>query len=134
MATITSANLSIEHDHKKKLAHVKVVTNIRFSVLELCQMRTCPEARVFKLKCQLWGEDSPDPDDFLYTLDTVYYFPDGDPTTNETRTFEVTLGEGVLDEDGWTRPKDEVYARVKLYNLMTGGFIQRNSNVVEHYF
>ena len=91
MATITSAKLTIEHDHKKKLAHVKVKTKIRFSELELCQMRVCPEARIFKLKCQLWGDDWPDPDDLLYTLDTVYYFPDGDPTANESRTFKVTL-------------------------------------------
>jgi len=134
VATITNAQLSIRHDHEKKLAHVKVTGSVRFSELELCQMRNCEQANVFKLKCQLWGADSPDPDDFLYTMGTVYYFPDGSPTTTETRDFEVTLGEGVLDEDGWIRPKDEVYARLRLYNLLTGTSIQRNSNTVEHYF
>lgn len=134
MASITNAQLSIEHDHNKRLAHVRVTGSVRFSELELCQMRSCREANLFKLKCQLWGADSPDPDDFLYTIGTVYYFPDGDPTASETRTFQVTLGEGVLDEDGWFRPKDEVYARLKLYNLLTGGIIARNSNTVEHYF
>jgi hypothetical protein len=29
----------------------------------------------------------------------VFFFPDATPMGSETRTFEVVLGEGVLDED-----------------------------------
>jgi len=132
MASITNAVLSIAHDHEKKTAKVKVTCNINFTSLELCQMKSC-RGNWFKLKCQLWGEDSglTGADDFLYTLSNVFYFPDGTPTATETRTFEVVVGEGLLDEDWGT---DEVYAKLILYNLNTLVNISKNTNTVSHNF
>lgn len=132
MATISNAVLTIAHDHEKKTAKVKVSCNINFTALELCQMKTC-RGNWFKLKCQLWGEDSGlfGADDFLYTFSNVYFFPDPTPTITETRIFEVVVGEGLLDEDWGT---DEVSAKLILYNLNTLVNVSKKSNVVSHNF
>lgn len=50
MATITSAVLSITHDHQKRLARCVVRCSVNFTPLELCYMKTCTGARLFKLK------------------------------------------------------------------------------------
>lgn len=133
MATITNAKLAIQHDHTKKLAHATVTCDVNFTALELCQMKSCREGRHFKLKCQLWGADSglTGADDFLYTYTTVFYFPDGSPTATESRTFQVTLGEGVLDED-WGQ--DEVYGKLLLTNLTSSMVIAKKTNEVHHSF
>lgn len=131
MASITNRVLKITHDHKKRTANPIVTCTVNFSVLELCQMRNCPEARFFKLKCQLWGDD-PFSDDFLYTYSDVYFFPDSAPSASENRMFDVTVGEGLLDED-WLG-KDEIYGKLMLYNLSTGVVIRKNTNVVQHSF
>lgn len=133
MATITNAKLAIRHDHEKKLAHVTVSCHVNFTGLELCQMRSCRDARHFKLKAQLWGSDSglTGADDFLYTFGNSFYFPDGTPAGTEQRTFEVTLGEGVLDED-WGQ--DEVYGKLLLTNLGSNTQISKKTNEVHHSF
>lgn len=130
MAQIINRVLSIQHDHAKRLANVTVKCEVKFTELELCQMKSCG-GRWFKLKCQLWGDD-PIVDDFLFTMPTVYYFPDGNPTQIENRVFTVTLGEGVLNED-WLG-QDEVYAKLILQNLSSGTQIMANTNVVQHSF
>lgn len=132
MASITSAVLNIAHDHEKKTARVKVSCDVRFTAIELCQMKTC-KGSWFKLKCQLWGADSGlfGADDFLYTFGTVFYFPDGSPTITESRTFDVVVGEGLLDEDWGT---DEVYAKLILYNLNSLTNVTKKSNQVSHSF
>jgi len=133
MATITNAQLTIAHDHTKKTAHTVVKCTVNFTALELCQMKNCREAKHFKLKCQLWGEDSglTGADDFLYTYTNVYYFPDTTPTGSESRTFDVVLGEGVLDED-WG--EDEVYGKLVLQNLATLVQTTKKTNTVHHHF
>ena len=133
MATITEAKLNITHDHKKKTARPIVTCKVNFTPMELCLMKACPEQKMFKLKCQLWGEDSGlfGADDFLYTYSNVYYFPDPTPTLSETRTFDVTVGEGLLDEDWGT---DEVYGKLLLTNLFTTVRITKKTNVVSHSF
>jgi len=133
MATITNAVLSLAHDHRKKTVQAVAKCDVNFTALELCQMKTCKEARLFKLKCQLWGADSglTGGDDFLFTYSTVFYFPDPSPTGTESRVFDVLLGEGVLDED-WG--EDEVYARFRLVNLSSLVEIQKKSNTVSHRF
>ena len=133
MATITNANLTISHDHNKKTAHAVVKCNVNFSDLEQCQMKNCPRTRFFKLKCQLWGSDSglTGADDFLFTYSNVFFFPDPSPTGTESRTFDVTVGEGVLDED-WGQ--DEVYGLLKLVNLSTLVEVKKKTNTVSHHF
>jgi hypothetical protein len=133
MASITDVKLRISHDQDKKLAHVEVSCKLAFTTLEVCLMQACEKSRLFKLKCGLWGEDSwfTGADDYLYTMPDVYFFPDGSPSLSESRTFKVTVGEGLLDED-WGR--DEVYARVYLSNYLTQTTISRKSNVVKHHF
>lgn len=133
MATITNAKLSIRHDHTKKLAHVSVTCDVNFTALELCQMKSCREGRHFKLKCQLWGADSglTGADDFLYTFGNAFYFPDSTPSATESRQFEVTLGEGVLDED-WGQ--DEVYGKLMLTNLTSAVQVAKKTNQVHHSF
>jgi hypothetical protein len=96
-------------------------------------MKACPQARFFKLKCQLWGADSglTGADDFLYTYQNVFFFPDPSPTPTEIRKFDVLLGEGVLDED-WGQ--DEVYGLLKLIHLGTLVEVKKKTNTVEHRF
>jgi hypothetical protein len=133
MATITNATLTIAHDHEKKLATPVVKCKVRFTELELCQMKNCPRQKMFKLKCQLWGEDGffTGSDDHLFNYANVFYFPDPTPAAAEDRTFTVTVGEGVLDED-WG--EDEVYGKLILQNLLTGSSGSKKTNVVSHHF
>lgn len=136
MASITEANLKISHDHRKKTARPVVTAKVAFTPVEVCQMKSCPEGRWWKLKCELWSDDDwPDADDRLYTYTDVYYFPDPSPTSTETRTFDVTVGEGLLDEDDWWLNRtDEIYGRLILTNLTNGVTTRRKTNQVEHRF
>jgi hypothetical protein len=133
MATITNAKLNIRHDHTKKTAHAVVTCDVNFTPLEQCQMQNCPRTRFFKLKCQLWGEDGglTGADDFLFTYSNVFFFPDPSPTGTESRTFDVVLGEGVLDEDFG---EDEIYGLLKLVNLATLVELKKKTNTVHHSF
>ncbi len=133
MATITNATLALTHDHNKKTVRAVVKCNVNFTALELCQMKTCAGARLFKLKCQLWGADSglTGADDYLYTYSNVFYFPDPTPTAVESRAFDVVLGEGVLDED-WG--EDEIYGKLILSNLSSMVAISKKTNEVAHSF
>ena len=133
MATITNATLTLTHDHEKKTVRAVVKCNVNFTALEQCQMKACSQARFFKLKCQLWGEDSglTGADDFLFTYSNVFFFPDATPAATESRTFDVLLGEGVLDED-WG--EDEVYGLLKLVNLSTLVEVKKKTNTVSHRF
>jgi hypothetical protein len=133
MATITNAQLTLAHDKRKRTVLATVKANVSFTPLEVCQMKSCPEAKLFKLKCQLWGSDSglTGGDDFLYTYTQVYYFPDASPTATESVSFSDTLGEGLLDED-WG--EDEVYAKLRLQNLFTLVEVTKNTNTVHHSF
>jgi hypothetical protein len=132
MATITTAVLSISHDHTKKTATPVVRTSVLFSPIELHQMITHP-GRWFKLKCELWAKDTllgeDGRDDLLYIYNDVYFFSDGNQTALESRIFQVVVGEGLLNEDVGI---DEIYAKVRLTNLITSVTITRNSNVVVH--
>lgn len=139
MATITSAVLSISHDHIKKTATPVVKTTVKFNNIELQKMAAFP-GHWFKLKCELWSKDTlfNDParlwdstDDKLFTFNQVYFFPDGNQTAVESRTFQHVVGEGLLDEDLGT---DEIYAIVRLTNIITGVTIIKKSNVVSHAF
>lgn len=133
MATIFNAKLTISHDHDKKLAYPVVKCNINFNGLEYCQMQTCVESTLFKLKCQLWGADEflTGADDLLYTYPTVHFYPDADPARTESAKFEAILGEGVLDEDWGV---DEIYGKLILVNLLTMKPITKKTNVVSHSF
>ena len=134
MATITNAVLSLTHNHEKKTVRAVVRCTVNFTPLELCQMKTC-SGRWFKLKCQVWGSEKAEPwfggDDLLFTYANVFFFPDATPAATETKTFDVLLGEGVLDED-WGR--DEVYGKLILVNLATLVSISKKTNIVPHHF
>lgn len=129
MANVSSAQLTISHDHAKELAVVVVRAKLTFTSYELKQMK---DGLKFKCKCELWGEDGwfNGPDDKLFVLPSKY-FPDVSPSATEEVSFQVTLGEGVLDEDWGT---DEVYARIRLQNLYTGNESTKKSNVISHSF
>ncbi|MBC8065337.1 MAG: hypothetical protein H7Y17_10935 [Chlorobia bacterium] len=133
MATITNATLNLAHDRTKKIVTATVKCNVNFTALELCQMKSCRESRHFKLKAQLWGEDSGlnFGDDHLWTYSDVFFLPDGTPAATESRTFTVLLGEGVLDED-WGQ--DEVYGKLLLTNLGSMAQITKKTNTVSHSF
>lgn len=96
-------------------------------------MKQNPGAKLFKLRCQLWGADSwlTGADDYLWTYPSVHYFPDATQSSSETRTFVAIVGEGVLDEDWGV---DDVYAKVLLINMFTNQTIKKNSNEVQHSF
>lgn len=139
MASITSAVLSISHDHVKNIATPVVKVKVKFTSIELQQMAAFP-GRWFNLKCELWSKDTlfNDPsnpfdstDNLLYTFNEVYYFPDTNQIAEESRTFQVKVGENLLNEDWGT---DEIYAVVRLTNMNSGVKTKRNSNVVSHAF
>ncbi len=130
MATITHRNLTINHNHTAKSAKVMVTCKANFTAFEMAQMK---QGLQFKLVCQLWGDDSglTGADDFLYTIPSAKFFPDGTPSASENIAFEATVGEGLLNEDLGT---DEIYARLKLSNLYTQVTIAGNTNIVSHNF
>jgi len=130
MATITNANLTINHNHAAKTGKVLVKCDVNFTAFEINEMK---EGLKFKLICQLWGADSGlnGADDYLYTMPTAKFFPDATPTATEKVTFEATVGEGLLNEDTGT---DEVYAKLRLTNLYTLITVNKNSNEVSHSF
>jgi hypothetical protein len=117
MATISEAKLRISHDHTKKLATPVVTGKVTFTAAEQALMKALSGERVFKLTCELWGADDwfYGGDNKLYRYTTVYYFADSTPTSPESRTFTVTVGEGVLDEDKGT---DDIYGKLILSNVL----------------
>lgn len=134
MATITAQKLAIAHNHVTKTARCIVTGTVNFTQLERFLMT---QGLRFKLKAELWGDDSglTGSDDKLFTYTPVRYFPDANPAPSESVTFDVTLGEGVLDEDGFLGGfVDEVYGRLSLTNLYTSVTVSRNTNVVSHSF
>ena len=127
MATIQDLKLElIHHDHAKKTATVGVSYNARLSAVEgnMSGLR-------FREKIQLWGADSPDPDDFLYEYATSTFPRESDGVVNRERT--ITVGDDVLDEDGWPRPTDEVYAKVWITPILPAGDFAK-SNQIHHRF
>ncbi len=132
MAAISGAKLTIKRDTSRNTADVKVTCKVHFTGLELCLMKLCAKSPWFKLKCQLWGADSglTGSDDFLYAF-APYYFPDGTPSATESRSFDVTVGESLLDED---LGKDEVYGRLILTNLFNRIDTRKNTNQVTGHF
>jgi hypothetical protein len=134
MATIANPKLVITHNHAAKTAKCVVTCNVNFTPYEVNEMK---EGLKFKLKCELWGDDSglTGSDDKLFTYSTVKYFPDATPASTENITFDVTLGEGVLDEDGFFGGfTDEVYGKLRLTNLYTLTQVTAKTNVASHSF
>ena len=85
----------------------------------------------FREDIELWGADSPDPDDFLYQFPTVAFSTEADGTVARSRT--VTLGDDLLDEDGFFRPTDEVYARILIIPILPSAASGR-TNEIHHRF
>jgi len=133
MATINNAKLTVKRDTRKKLVRVKVTAKIKFTPLEICMMKNCRKAKMFKVKAQLWGEDGflTGADDFIYTYPTVKFLPDSTPSSTETITFTETVGEGLLDEDFG---RDEVYGKVILYNYLASNSTSKKTNVVKDWY
>lgn len=116
----------MEHNHNTHTAKVTVSYRVTLLAVE----RNMTGLR-FKETIQLWGYDSPDPDDYLYTFPSSSFVTESDGVVNRERT--VTLGDDVLDEDGFLRPTDEVYAKVWVApQLPISSY--RTSNIIEHKF
>ena len=127
MANINNLTLELlEHNHKNHTATVRVSYRVMLSTVE----RNMTGLR-FREKIQLWGADSPDPDDFLYEFASSSFPTESDGVVNRERT--VTVGDDVLDEDGWWRPTDEVYAKVWVNPLLPVADYGR-SNQISHRF
>ncbi len=127
MATITNLKLELlEHNHQTRTAKVKVSYKVYLSSVE----RNMTGLR-YRENIELWGEDTPDPDDFLYRFPTAVFPAEQDGVVSRSRT--VTVGDDVLDEDGFPRPTDEVYAKVCIKPLLPTGNC-RKSNVIKHKF
>lgn len=127
MATINNLLLELlNHDHKNRTATIRV----SYRAILMAVERNMTGLR-FREKIQLWGADSPDPDDFLYEFATSSFATETDGVVNRERT--VTMGDDILDEDGWLRPTDEVYAKVWITPLLPVGDYKR-SNEIEHKF
>jgi hypothetical protein len=127
MANINSVRFElIEHNHKNHTATVKVTYRVNLSALE----RNMSGLK-FREKIQLWGADSPDPDDYLYEFATSSFSTERDGMIDRSRS--VTLGDDLLDEDGFPRPTDEVYAKIWVRPLLPVSDYAR-SNTIEHRF
>lgn len=127
MATIGSLKFELlDHDHKNKTATIRASYTTHLAGVEsnMAGLR-------FREKIQVWGSDSPDPDDFLYEFTTAT-FPTSH-TGSVARSRTVTVGDEVLDEDGWPRPTDEIYAKVWVTPLLPAGDYKR-SNEIHHRF
>ena len=134
MATITNQKLVITHNHTLKTARCVVTAKVNFTQLEMFLMT---QGLKFKMKCELWGDDSglTGSDDKLFTYTPAKYFPDPTSTASEAVTFDVTVGEGILDEDGFLGGYvDEVYGKLILTNLYTSVTVTKTTNVVSHSF
>lgn len=134
MATIPTRTLTLTHDHTKKTVQAVAKCKVAFTPLELFQMEGAPQGSFFKLKCQLWsavGGLFDTGSDLLFTYNNVFFFPDSTSAATESRTFDVVVGAGVLDEDIGT---DEIFARFVLVNLSTGVVVKRHSPTVSHEF
>lgn len=127
MATIANLRLELlNHNHNNRTATVRVSYRALLSAVE----RNMTGLR-YREKIQLWGADSPDPDDFLFEFPTSTFARESDGVVNRERT--VTVGDDVLDEDGFPRPTDEVYAKVWIAPLLpVSDFGQ--SNQISHRF
>ncbi len=127
MAKITGLKLTlVSHDRARRTASIKVTYQVMLSMVERKMA-----GLTFSEKVQLWGSDNPDPDDFLYQFPTATFPTELDGVV--TRTKSVVLGDDVLDEDGFPRPTDEVYAKVWVTPLLPAKDYAK-SNVIEHKF
>ncbi len=127
MATIQNPKLElVTHDHHKHTAAVRVSYRVLLSSIERAMI-----GLRFREKIQLWGADSPDPNDFLFEFGTTTFLTESDGVVNRERT--VTVGDDVLDEDGWPRPTDEVYAKIWVTPILPSGDFAK-SNEIEHRF
>jgi hypothetical protein len=136
MPTLTNRTLTITRDPRKKTARCVVKCNVNFNALELCQMKACPKASHYRLRCRLMGEDNGlgaliNPDDVLFIYSDIFNFPDPTPTATEARTFDITVGESLLDED---IGRDEIYGLLILTNLATNAQLKKKTNVVTGWF
>ncbi len=127
MSTISNLKLAlIKHDHSKHTATVKVSYKLLLSAVE----RRMHGLR-WQEKIQLWGADSPDPDDYLFTFSSQAFNTETDGSISRSRT--VTISDDILDEDGFPRPTDEVYAKVWVTPKLPAGAF-RKSNEISHRF
>ncbi len=127
MATVHTPVLTlVNHDHAKHTATVKVEYTLHQSAVE----RNMVGLR-YRETIQLWGADSPDPDDFLFSFSTVVY--SNSPNLHIPRQRTVTLADDILDEDGFPRPTDEIYAKVCVRPLLPSADCA-NSNEISHRF
>jgi hypothetical protein len=127
MATINGLKLElVAHDHKNKTATIKVTYKAYLSSVE----RNMTGLRYME-RIELWGADSPDPDDRLYSFVSQSFPVESDGVVDRSR--QVTVGSDVLDEDGWIRPTDEVYAKVWINPVLPSGDFG-TSNTIEHKF
>jgi hypothetical protein len=127
MSSISGLRLAlIEHDHQRHTATVRVSYRVNLSAVERNM-----EGLRYKEKIQLWGADSPDPDDYLYEFASSSFSRESDGVVNRERT--VTVGDDVLDEDGFWRPTDEVYAKVWVVPLLPSSDF-KSSNTIGHRF
>jgi hypothetical protein len=134
MASIRNARLSLTRDASRKTVRAVVTCDVVFTPQDLCQMKVCPQTPYFKLRSELWGEDGTiftGRDDHLYTYADIHYFPDTSPTATETRTFDVTVGTSLLNEDIGT---DEIYGKLRLTNLYTRTEVAVKTNVISGNF
>lgn len=127
MAKISGLKLTlVSHDRARRVATIKVNYQLLLSNVEKRMV-----GLTFSEKIQIWGSDNPDPDDFLYQFPNATFATELDGVI--TRARAVTLGDDVLDEDGFPRPTDEIYAKVWVTPLLPAKDYAK-SNTVEHKF
>ncbi len=125
MSIISDEKLTIHHDPIKKTARVVVVCKVQFTELDNYFFEWHPNAKMFRLYCQIWGENrslNKCCDFYLYTYPEVYYFSKRKLNSSERRSFSrlylknLNVGDSLFRKDDRF---DEIYGKLFLENFMT---------------
>jgi len=125
MGIISDEKLTIHHDPIKKTARVVVVCKVQFTELDSYYFKWHPNAKSFRLYCQIWGENrylNKGCGIYLYTYPEVYFFSKRKPNSFERLSFSRLYLKNINIGDSLFRDEDrleEIYGKLFLENLMT---------------
>ncbi len=127
MARISRPTLELlSHDHATRIATLKISYTVRLTAFEASLT-----GLQYKEDIELWGADAFNSDDYLLRLATEYFPLEDDGIVERERT--VTVPAGILDEDEWIAPTDEIYAKIWIAPVMPTG-ATAETNEISHEF
>ena len=136
--TISDGKLTIQHDPIKKTARVVVVCKVQFAEWEHYFLMWHPNAKLFRLYCQIWGKNrslKKGGDIHLYTYPERYFFPKRKPNSSERRSFSRLYLNNLNIGDSFFRKDDRfdgIYGKLYLDNLVTMFLDVKKTNVISN--